>query len=539
MSTSVTPFSGHRSGDTIDGKYQLDHLAGEGSTGEVWLATNTTLDMPVALKLLRRKGRPQRDGAPTLGERFNADLLREAQATARVTHASIVRVFDFGMTDAGDPFIVMERLEGEDLRDKLLRDGPCPLVHAVQLVLPVIHGMQAAHVRGIVHRDLKPENIYLAVDDSGRALPKIVDFGIANLPWEKDEKLIVGTPAYMAPEQAAGKERSDFRADIYSIVVVLYELIAGYTPASYRNWPDCPNRGRDDDDDGIDCLVREETIDAPLAAILRRGLMRHPAARHRSMRELGEALAAWLLDRGVEVDVQGVLLSSNWLCDASRGAEPTRSSARPIAAPPGASTSSTSPPGPMGIRAVTPRARATPAFGRMRLLVAAPLVLLAAGGAVGVAFAARTSEDAHASAPATLLDEARTESPPTTPPRSRAAVSERESTAAPLYDTRPPAPPLATSTARSSGATPAKAVAPVDNTSRRASPPPVIGLAKHPAPKPPGAKHPATTRDDSDAEPELPASANSGASAASASPSPSSTSSAPPGVDHDPVAIGG
>ncbi|MFO0614144.1 MAG: serine/threonine-protein kinase [Polyangiaceae bacterium] len=368
-----------QAGDVIDGKYRLEHLAGEGATGQVWLATNTTLDMPVALKLLRRAGRSPRDGFPTLGDHFDANLLREAQATARVTHPSIVRVLDFGVSAAGDPFIVMERLDGEDLRDRLLRDGPCPTVPAVQLVLPLVQGMHAAHLKGIVHRDLKPENIYLAIDDSGRTLPKVVDFGIANLPWEGS--VVVGTPAYMAPEQAAGKRDADFRAGIYSICVVLYELVAGFPPAASRS----EGRARRGDEHGLDRLVERGVVDAALAAILRRGLARLPSARFRSMRDLGEALAEWLLQRGVEEDVQGIRVSS-YSCSIP--------SSRPLAEEPASSHRST-----------PPRRRR---FG-ITLAIAVPTVALAAAGAAGVTFAARGSD-------------ARAEDPPDAPREASRAV---------------------------------------------------------------------------------------------------------------------
>lgn len=312
--------SGHRAGDVLEGKYVLDHLAGEGSIGEVWLATNATLDMPVAIKLLRARGAIRRAGFPTLSTEFDAGLLREAKAIAKLTHPSIVRVFDFGLTDAGSPFIVMECLSGEDLRDHLGRVTRLSAEDAILRLLPIAHAAHAAHVRGIVHRDLKPENIFLAQDEDGAVVPKILDFGIAQLPWHDEAgRRVAGTLHYMAPEQAAGDPKADHRVDVYALSVVLYELISGRTPMERTSEPHSHSRltRRAHKDFQVPALTEQDGVDQELWQILLKGLEPKPESRWRSMRELGEALAGWLSRRGVLEDAQGVSLKARWLIDTA------------------------------------------------------------------------------------------------------------------------------------------------------------------------------------------------------------------------------
>ena len=308
-------------GDVLAGRYRLETLAGEGSMGEVWLATNTALDLPVAIKLLRGDALAA-DARLALGDAFEEHLLREAKATAKLTHPSIVRVFDFGVTNLGDPFIVMERLDGEDLRDKLTRERVIEPESAVKLLLPVVHAMHAAHTRGIVHRDLKPENIFVALDDAGRDTPKVVDFGIAALPWASDGvgMFVAGTPAYMAPEQSAGDSSLDHRADVWSLAVVLYELVSGRVPFASsgdesfeRDVLRGPDGQRLDDATALVPLGPHDGVDGALWAIIAKGLVRGRSGRWRSMSELGEALAEWLQARGVHEDCQGVSLRARWL----------------------------------------------------------------------------------------------------------------------------------------------------------------------------------------------------------------------------------
>jgi serine/threonine protein kinase len=292
----------YAAGTLIDGKYRLERMLGEGGMGAVWQAFNVDLDLAVAIKLLH----------PELRDRdTTARLLTEAQVAVRVCHPSIVRVFDFGETELGAPYIVMELLEGATLWELLELHGALPPIAAVSLVLPIIHGMCAVHGAGVVHRDLKPHNIVIA--QTGTQLrPTLLDFGIAKTRGEFSRKLtvegnVLGSPAYMAPEQARGKIDVDERADIWALCVVLYELISGASPfdASNQYASLCAVIERDPPAlTGAGC--------ATLWPILKRGLAKDRQLRTASAHELGEALARWLIEQGETEDACGDSLVRAW-----------------------------------------------------------------------------------------------------------------------------------------------------------------------------------------------------------------------------------
>lgn len=297
--------SEYRPGAIIRGKYRLERVLGEGGVGTVWLARNLVLDSAVALKLMRS----DLDG-PDVALR----LLDEARAEAKLEHRAVVRVFDFGETERGTPFIVMELLEGANLATWLEHSGKLEPIWAVQMLLPIVDALACAHELGIVHRDLKPENLFLA--RSGRSLqPKVVDFGIAKLchnPADLRRTLagcVLGTPAYMAPEQARGLEDVDHRADIWAVCVVLYEALSGEVPfggASYNAIL------RSVIEDEIIPLKSWGIAEPELSRIIARGLAKDRGARHSSMRELGNELASWLHQRGIREDITGETLNKTW-----------------------------------------------------------------------------------------------------------------------------------------------------------------------------------------------------------------------------------
>jgi eukaryotic-like serine/threonine-protein kinase len=295
-------------GDVIAGKYRLLRLVGRGGMGDVWVAHNETLDIDIAIKLMRAEaeGGDEEDASDR--------LLREARAAARLGHPAIVRVFDFGATEFGEPFIAMELLEGEDLATSLSRYGRLSATKAVRTLLPVAHALDAAHGKHIVHRDLKPENIFLTRLDGDRIQPKLVDFGIAKIDRGKGLRLtrkgtVLGSPAYMAPEQARGDE-VDHRADIWSFCVVLYETLTGTQPFVGKN-----------DNAILYAILAHEPApitslaagDEELATILEKGFAKNPDKRWQSMHEIGSALATWLLTQGVNEDIAGTSLEATWL----------------------------------------------------------------------------------------------------------------------------------------------------------------------------------------------------------------------------------
>ena len=304
-STAPRPYA---PGAIISQKYELIRLLGEGGMGAVWVARNIALDAHIALKLIRADVSRNIPGV-------QGRLLQEARAAASLGHPAIIRVFDFGTTERGDPFIAMELLHGESLADLLGRRGKVSAVRAVQTLLPIIDALASAHATGIVHRDLKPDNIFVAREVGGRIQPKVPDFGIVKLernvaPHLTREGTVLGSPAYMSPEQARGNADVDTRSDIWAICIVLYQLMTGELPFVAENnnallWsivetPPLP--------------FTELGVSEPeLWAIVARGLEKAREARWQGMFDLGKALAEWLLARGIEEDICHASLRGRWL----------------------------------------------------------------------------------------------------------------------------------------------------------------------------------------------------------------------------------
>jgi serine/threonine protein kinase len=298
-------------GELVDGKYRLLRFLGEGSQGSVWLAENTALSAEVAVKIVHAEAS---NPAATLR------LEKEARVAARLGHAGVVRVFDLGRTERGDAFIVMEFLRGETLGDRLTTSGRLAPIEAVRTLLPIADVLHVAHEAGIVHRDLKPENVFLA--NAGSVVqPKLLDFGIAKKrpktgaaePVITDVGAIVGSPAYLSPEQASCREDIGQAADIWSFCVVLYECLTGVLPFAGETYREL---FRQIEEDAPQPTLIHGVADVELWAIIRRGLAKSAAQRWPDMQSLGRALACWLKSRGVDDDISGLRLDSRWL---SRG----------------------------------------------------------------------------------------------------------------------------------------------------------------------------------------------------------------------------
>ena len=212
-------------GSTIHDRYEVESLLGAGGMGAVFKARHTGLQRGVAIKVLH----PEIGRDEAVSKRFD----REAHSASRLDHPNCVRISDFGTTDSGTKYLVMELLDGGDLDAQL--DRPWSAIEAIATIEQVLRGLEHAHHVGIVHRDLKPENIFLTQDFRGEPVVKIVDFGIAKLLDERgSEKLtrqgiVFGTPRYMSPEQAAGG-KIDERSDLYAVGLILYQLVAGRPP---------------------------------------------------------------------------------------------------------------------------------------------------------------------------------------------------------------------------------------------------------------------------------------------------------------------
>jgi serine/threonine-protein kinase len=216
-------------GDVLAGKYRVEGALGHGGMGLVLAARHLHLDEPVAIKLLRAE--LARDEAVV--ERF----LREARAAAKIKSEHVVRVLDVDRLESGTPYIVMERLDGEDLAAVCQRRGRLEIDEAARYIVQACDALAEAHAVGVVHRDLKPANLFLAKRRDGRPLIKVLDFGISKIidPDGGQAEITrtavaLGTPSYMAPEQMVSSRRADRRADIWALGVVLYRLLTGALP---------------------------------------------------------------------------------------------------------------------------------------------------------------------------------------------------------------------------------------------------------------------------------------------------------------------
>jgi len=220
-----------REGDTVAGKYLIERTLGFGGMGVVFAARDTSLDREVAIKFLL----PRLASAETAVQRF----LREARAATRVTSEHVVKLLEIDNLPSGTPFIVMEYLEGRDLRAVLREEGPLEVTLAVDYLLQALQAVAEGHTKKIVHRDLKPSNLFVTNRADGTPLIKVLDFGIAKTleldpsdAWAltRSEDVRLGSPAYMPPEQLQNPRDVDTRSDIWSLGVTLYELVSGKPP---------------------------------------------------------------------------------------------------------------------------------------------------------------------------------------------------------------------------------------------------------------------------------------------------------------------
>ena len=268
-------------GDVLGGRYRLVELLGQGGMATIYRATDAQLGREVAVKVLH----PEYGRDPDFVARFK----QEAQAAASLSHPNIVGVYDFG-TDAVGPYIVMELVDGEDVATLLARNGPLPPRQAARLAAEVAHALAAAHARGIVHRDVKPGNVLVSSD--GRV--KVTDFRIARA-WS-DARLTLpgvtlGSVHYFSPEQALGEQATE-ASDIYSLGIVLYELLSGRRPWEGDSAA-AVAMARISAPPPLVSAVRPN-VPPVLEAIDRRALSPDPAARYVSAKAMADALEGFL-----------------------------------------------------------------------------------------------------------------------------------------------------------------------------------------------------------------------------------------------------
>ena len=278
-------------GTELAGRYRVIRQIGEGGMGLVYEAMHSLIEKRVAIKLLRKDF----SSRPEVVTRFR----QEAKSASRIGHAHIVDISDFGETPDGSSYFVMEYLEGEDLANVLHREAMLEVERAVNIVLQCCKALGAAHSKGIVHRDMKPENIFLTTREDRPDFVKIVDFGIAKMsdietdgaPGRKLTKtgMIFGTPEYMSPEQAAGKEL-DHRVDIYALGVILYELVTGRVPFVGDSFMGILTQHMFEEPPPLRDVHPTLKIRAELETVIFKALAKESEARFQSMDQFHEAL---------------------------------------------------------------------------------------------------------------------------------------------------------------------------------------------------------------------------------------------------------
>lgn len=296
-----TPAQDRFLGSLLDDKYRIEEKIGEGGMGKVYRAVHIHMDNTVAIKILH----PHMASDATALERFR----REARAAAHIRHPNAVVVTDFGVAkDSGIAYLVMEFLEGIELRAKIKEQKQLDYEETFHIVQQTCSALQAAHAKGIIHRDLKPDNIWLLSAEEGMSRVKVLDFGIAKLKSSADtgtltqQGMIVGTPYYMSPEQCKGEEL-DARSDIYSLGIILYEMLTGQVPfqastpvgvvLKHANEPPRPPRELRE---GIPITVQD---------VILRALKKLPEERQESAMQLAQEFEIALYQGGIELKQLG------------------------------------------------------------------------------------------------------------------------------------------------------------------------------------------------------------------------------------------
>ena len=277
----VVPAGEFAPGTMLGERYEIISQLGQGGMGAVYKARDTELERLVALKIIR----PELTTNPEMLKRFKQELILARQ----VTHRNVIRIFDLGQAD-GFKFITMEFLEGQDLRAVLREKGKLAPEDAAKVILQICRALEAAHGEGVIHRDLKPQNIMM--DANGRAY--VMDFGIARsayLPGMTQTGALVGTPEYMSPEQAKG-EKIDERSDLFSLGVILYELVVGKSP--YYSETPLATLWKRIQEKATPLIEVDPTVPKELSDIVAKALEIEPENRFASAKEFEQHLESWL-----------------------------------------------------------------------------------------------------------------------------------------------------------------------------------------------------------------------------------------------------
>lgn len=275
-------------GQTLAGKYRVEETISEGGMGTVYRGTHILIDKTVAIKVLHP--------ALAADDKIVARFSREAKAASRISHPHALNVTDFGESENGVVFLVMEYLRGRTLKEVIQSEGAMPLPRIVEIMRQVGSALDAAHAEGIVHRDLKSDNIMLVDGNGDSDWAKVLDFGIAKIqePVGQDPaltapNLIIGTPQYMSPEQCSQASEIDARSDVYSLGVILFEMLVGHVPFAGESPTAIMMKHLQEPPPS----VLDERKDLPAAAgrVVARAMAKRPEDRYQSAGELVEALS--------------------------------------------------------------------------------------------------------------------------------------------------------------------------------------------------------------------------------------------------------
>ncbi|HEY3039251.1 MAG TPA: protein kinase [Pyrinomonadaceae bacterium] len=292
-------------GQTLAGKYRIEERLSEGGMGTVYRGTHVLMDKTVAVKVLR----------PSLAadEKIVARFSREARAASKISHPHALSVTDFGEAENGVVFLVMEYLSGQTLKELIRREGPMPLPRAVEILRQVGGALDAAHAEGVVHRDLKSDNIML-LSSSGTDYSKVLDFGIAKInepegtynPGLTAPDLVIGTPQYMSPEQSSQSPDIDARSDIYSLGVILYEMLVGHVPFTGDSPTSIMVKHLQQPAPSV--LAERSDLPDEIGRVVARALEKQPEDRYQTVGELVEdfTIAAGMEPAGISSTVNGM-----------------------------------------------------------------------------------------------------------------------------------------------------------------------------------------------------------------------------------------
>src|SRR6187549_67116 len=276
-------------GQVLAGKYRVERVLGSGGMGVVVAAWHLELEQRIAVKFLHPLALERADTA----ERFR----REARSAAKIRSEHVARVIDVGIMEGGIPYMVMEYLEGHDVSDEMAKVGMLPIEDAVDFVLQAIEALAEAHAAGIVHRDLKPANLFIATRADGTRIVKVLDFGISKslLGGSASElsltrtSVLIGSPLYMSPEQMRSAKDVDTRTDIWSLGVILYEMITGRPPYTGDSIPALCASLLNDLPQSMHTLRSD--VPPELEDVIRHCLAKDRADRYGTVSELARALA--------------------------------------------------------------------------------------------------------------------------------------------------------------------------------------------------------------------------------------------------------